>query len=64
MEAEFQTYIKQARRKWWCHLDDDNYVNDDVILRLLSRYDPDNEDIYIGRASLTDPIYVKSVPFF
>lgn len=66
MEAEFRTYIEQGRPKWWCHLDDDNYVNDDVILRLLNRYDPDKEDIYIGRASLTTPISVgydnKDVP--
>lgn len=64
MEAEFRTYIEQGRPKWWCHLDDDNYVNDDVILRLLNRYDPDKEDIYIGRASLTTPISVGSVANF
>ena len=62
MAAEFRTYyVTKGRPKWWCHVDDDNYVNRDVIMRVLSRYDADNDDVYIGRASWVKPIPLRLV---
>lgn len=70
MAAEFtHYYVTKGRPKWWCHVDDDNYVNRDVMMRLLSRYDADNDDVYIGRASWTKPILANyegksKIPFW
>ncbi len=34
--------------RWYCHLDDDEYVNIEVLVKLLSRYNPERERIYLG----------------
>ncbi len=34
--------------RWYCHLDDDEYVNVEVLVKLLSRYNPERERIYLG----------------
>lgn len=54
MAAEVETFLAH-RTKWWCHWDDDNYVNVPQLLRLLSGYDW-REEWYVGRASLTYPV--------
>lgn len=41
--------------RWFCHVDDDNYLNADALLRLLSQYSH-AQDVYIGRPSLERPI--------
>lgn len=41
--------------RWFCHVDDDNYVNVKTLIKLLSRYSHTN-DIYIGKPSLDRPI--------
>ncbi|KFR12269.1 Beta-1,3-N-acetylglucosaminyltransferase lunatic fringe, partial [Opisthocomus hoazin] len=41
--------------KWFCHVDDDNYVNVRTLVKLLSSY-PHTQDIYIGKPSLDRPI--------
>lgn len=41
--------------RWFCHVDDDNYVNVRALLRLLASYPP-TQDIYIGKPSLDRPI--------
>lgn len=41
--------------RWFCHVDDDNYVNVRALLRLLASY-PHTQDIYIGKPSLDRPI--------
>ena len=33
---------------WWCHIDDDMYVNHRELVELLSRFDPDVEPVYLG----------------
>ena len=57
MAAEFETYLNKASA-WWCHFDDDMYVNTNVLLNVLRKFDSDNEDIYIGRTSLKKPLVV------
>lgn len=41
--------------RWFCHVDDDNYVNVRALLRLLASY-PHTQDIYLGKPSLDRPI--------
>jgi fringe protein len=41
--------------RWFCHVDDDNYVNLRALLRLLASY-PHTQDVYIGKPSLDRPI--------
>ncbi|XP_020043615.1 beta-1,3-N-acetylglucosaminyltransferase radical fringe isoform X2 [Castor canadensis] len=41
--------------EWFCHVDDDNYVNPEGLLHLLSTFSP-NQDVYLGRPSLDHPI--------
>lgn len=41
--------------RWFCHVDDDNYVNVRALLRLLASY-PHSQDVYIGKPSLDRPI--------
>ena len=37
--------------RWFCHVDDDVYVNVEQLVRLLKKYDPERE-VYLGRWSL------------
>lgn len=41
--------------RWFCHVDDDNYVNVKTLVKLLSNY-PHTQDMYIGKPSLDRPI--------
>lgn len=41
--------------RWFCHVDDDNYLNIVSLLKLLSQYSH-MQDVYIGRPSLERPI--------
>ena len=34
--------------RWFCHFDDDIYVNTAQLLRLLKKYDPMKEKMYLG----------------
>ncbi|XP_038639744.1 beta-1,3-N-acetylglucosaminyltransferase lunatic fringe-like [Scyliorhinus canicula] len=54
MAAEYDVFIA-SRLKWFCHVDDDNYVNMRALLNLLSSFSP-TQDIYIGKPSLDRPI--------
>jgi len=56
MNLEFDKYIEVAS-KWWCHWDDDNYVNIKQLLALLSKYDW-KEPWYIGKLSRPDDIKI------
>lgn len=40
---------------WFCHLDDDNYLNPWALLKLLSSYSA-TWDVYLGKPSLNRPI--------
>uniref|UniRef100_F7CDF5 O-fucosylpeptide 3-beta-N-acetylglucosaminyltransferase n=1 Tax=Callithrix jacchus TaxID=9483 RepID=F7CDF5_CALJA len=57
MAAEFDTFLASGRR-WFCHVDDDNYVNPRVLLQLLRAF-PLAQDVYVGRPSLNRPIHAS-----
>lgn len=48
--------------RWFCHFDDDNYVNIPKLVELLSNYSP-TMDWYLGKPSIASPleIYVDNV---
>ncbi|KAM6940446.1 beta-1,3-N-acetylglucosaminyltransferase lunatic fringe-like [Xenentodon cancila] len=54
MALEYDAFINSGK-KWFCHVDDDNYLNAGALLKLLSRFSH-TQDIYIGRPSLERPI--------
>ncbi|XP_051898927.1 beta-1,3-N-acetylglucosaminyltransferase lunatic fringe-like [Pristis pectinata] len=54
MAAEFDVFVA-SRLKWFCHVDDDNYVNVRALLQLLSSFPP-TQDVYVGKPSLDRPI--------
>lgn len=54
--AEFKIYEKNPT-KWFCHADDDTYLNINRLITILSQYDP-NEDWYIGRKSTDTKVNV------
>ncbi|XP_077461031.1 beta-1,3-N-acetylglucosaminyltransferase lunatic fringe-like isoform X2 [Stigmatopora argus] len=54
MAAEYDAFLN-SNRKWFCHVDDDNYLNISALLRLLSQYSH-GSDVYIGRPSLERPL--------
>ncbi|XP_063078010.1 beta-1,3-N-acetylglucosaminyltransferase radical fringe [Engraulis encrasicolus] len=54
MSVEYDKFI-ESQKKWFCHVDDDNYVILPSLLRLLSSYSH-VQDVYLGRPSLDHPI--------
>lgn len=54
MAVEYDHFLASGR-KWFCHVDDDNYVNVATLLALLGRF-PHTGDIYLGKPSLDRPI--------
>lgn len=48
-------YLFLLSCRWFCHVDDDNYVNPEALLSLLSGF-PQDSDIYVGKPSLDKPI--------
>ena len=43
--------------RWFCHFDDDNYVNLEALVRTLDKFDS-GKDWYLGKTSIKDPIEV------
>uniref|UniRef100_A0A3Q0SL59 MFNG O-fucosylpeptide 3-beta-N-acetylglucosaminyltransferase n=1 Tax=Amphilophus citrinellus TaxID=61819 RepID=A0A3Q0SL59_AMPCI len=54
MSAEYDGFMASNKR-WFCHVDDDNYVNPEALLSLLSAFTQEG-DIYVGKPSLDKPI--------
>ncbi|KAL4624421.1 beta-1,3-N-acetylglucosaminyltransferase lunatic fringe-like [Arapaima gigas] len=54
MAVEYDKFIETGK-KWFCHVDDDNYVNMRALVKLLSLY-THTQDVYIGKPSLDRPI--------
>ncbi|NXQ49257.1 MFNG acetylglucosaminyltransferase, partial [Catharus fuscescens] len=54
MAAEFDAFLASGL-SWFCHLDDDNYLNPRALLKLLSSY-AETWDVYLGKPSLNRPI--------
>ncbi|XP_029410969.1 beta-1,3-N-acetylglucosaminyltransferase manic fringe isoform X2 [Nannospalax galili] len=57
MAAEFDAFLASGLR-WFCHVDDDNYVNPRALLQLLRDF-PQTRDIYVGKPSLNRPIHAS-----
>uniref|UniRef100_A0A672ZKC7 O-fucosylpeptide 3-beta-N-acetylglucosaminyltransferase n=1 Tax=Sphaeramia orbicularis TaxID=375764 RepID=A0A672ZKC7_9TELE len=47
MSVEYDKFI-ESQKKWFCHVDDDNYVILPSLLKLLSSYHH-SQDVYLGR---------------
>ena len=43
-------FIVVVTSSWFCHLDDDIYIVLKNLVKLLSKFDPLKEPIYMGRA--------------
>lgn len=56
MSVEMDTFLK-SDDKWFCHFDDDNYVNVPRLLDLLQSYDP-RDDWYLGKPSIRHPLQI------
>ncbi|KAL4605039.1 beta-1,3-N-acetylglucosaminyltransferase radical fringe isoform X1 [Arapaima gigas] len=54
MSVEYDKFI-ESQKKWFCHMDDDNYVILPRLLKLLASYSH-TQDVYLGRPSLDHPI--------
>lgn len=54
MSVEYDKFI-ESQKKWFCHVDDDNYVVLPSMVGLLSSYHH-SQDVYLGRPSLDHPI--------
>ncbi|XP_053667137.1 fringe glycosyltransferase [Anopheles marshallii] len=56
MGKEFEFFLDSAK-KWWCHFDDDNYVNVPRLVRMLDDYNP-TQDWYLGKPSISSPLEI------
>ncbi len=45
--------------RWFCHFDDDNYVNVPALIKMLRKYDH-RSDWYLGKPSTTEPLKLSS----
>nr|XP_054757655.1 beta-1,3-N-acetylglucosaminyltransferase radical fringe-like [Lytechinus pictus] len=52
------SFFKSFDKRWYCHVDDDNYLNIPQLLALLRGYDH-NQDYYLGRPSVNHSIKGK-----
>ena len=43
--------------RWFCHFDDDNYVNVPTLVQKLSQFDA-RQDWYLGKPSLPEPLEI------
>ena len=44
--------------RWFCHFDDDNYVNVPALVNTLKNFNPE-DDVYLGKPSLIREMEVK-----
>jgi len=56
MGSEFDAFL-ESRKKWFCHFDDDNYVNVPALVQKLSQFDH-KQDWYLGKPSLPEPLEI------
>ena len=71
MEAQLATFLQMSPSDedvgrtsldWFCHLDDDNYLNGRALAALLAAYDGRQEDWYLGKASIPEPLELPPGP--
>ncbi|XP_073943525.1 fringe glycosyltransferase-like isoform X2 [Choristoneura fumiferana] len=51
-------YFLKTNKKWFCHFDDDNYVNVPHLLTVLNRYNYDDY-WYLGQTSMDTPTTIE-----
>lgn len=56
MSVEFDAFL-DSDKKWFCHFDDDNYVNVPRLVKLLGGFNH-QEDWYLGKPSIRTPIEI------
>ncbi|XP_018012014.1 fringe glycosyltransferase [Hyalella azteca] len=56
MAWELDAFLESSA-KWWCHFDDDNYVNVKGLVEALSGYDH-RQHWYLGRPSIRTPLQI------
>ncbi|XP_061403171.1 beta-1,3-N-acetylglucosaminyltransferase radical fringe-like [Lethenteron reissneri] len=54
MAVELDTFLRGSH-KWFCHVDDDTYLNTASLMKLLRRFSH-RGDVYLGRPSLDHPM--------
>ncbi|KAL7033210.1 hypothetical protein ACKWTF_007506 [Chironomus riparius] len=54
MNKEFDFFLSTSK-KFWCHFDDDNYVNIPTLVKVLNDYHAYHE-WYLGKPSISSPI--------
>eukprot|EP00095_Tigriopus_kingsejongensis_P010892 maker-scaffold1216_size55193-snap-gene-0.12 protein:Tk10892 transcript:maker-scaffold1216_size55193-snap-gene-0.12-mRNA-1 annotation:"Fringe glycosyltransferase " len=59
MAAEIMAFAATDKR-WFCHFDDDNYVNIPALVKMLSQHDS-SQELYLGRTSIPRPIEVSTI---
>ncbi|CAM9187961.1 unnamed protein product [Lampetra fluviatilis] len=57
MAVELDTFMRGSH-KWFCHVDDDTYLNTASLLKLLRRFSH-RGDVYLGRPSLDHPMHTQ-----
>ena len=57
MSVELNTFLNSDAHKWFCHFDDDNYVNVARLVELLQFYDH-RDDWYLGKPSIRSPLQI------
>lgn len=55
---ELQIILLFFRNRWFCHFDDDNYVNIPALVKTLQRFNFE-EDVYLGKPSLIKEMEVN-----
>ncbi|XP_050439548.1 fringe glycosyltransferase [Adelges cooleyi] len=58
MSVELDMFL-ETKKKWFCHVDDDNYVNVPALNELLKTFDPIG-DWYLGRTSTPKPLQIRT----
>ncbi|XP_076331891.1 fringe glycosyltransferase-like [Tachypleus tridentatus] len=58
MSVELDRFL-ESQKKWFCHFDDDNYVNLPKLKKLLQKYNP-LEDWYLGKPSIRVPLKIPN----
>ncbi|XP_047021801.1 fringe glycosyltransferase isoform X1 [Helicoverpa zea] len=58
--VEYDHFLESGK-KWFCHFDDDNYVNVPRLVTVLQRYNH-QEDWYLGRPSVNKPLSIYNKP--
>ncbi|XP_014676610.1 PREDICTED: fringe glycosyltransferase-like, partial [Priapulus caudatus] len=58
MSAEFDFFLNTSK-KWFCHFDDDNYVNVPQLVKFLSKKSW-NKDYYFGKTSIPHEFEIRT----